>query len=285
VQVTSDCTPPETSIEAGPIGPTNDPDPTFEFSSAGGAEGFECSIDGSPFSSCSSGMSTEVLPDGQHAFAVRARDAVGNVDPTPSARTFTVDTDPPDTFITSGPSSRTKAAPRFTFTADEGSTSFTCHIDPAASQSCNSPFVVPRLAEGPHVFTVSAVDAAGNRDPLPATHNFVMDTRLEPMGLSVRRSQPHRKPLQIRVRVRAAEQAEVLLSGELSGTRHGLERRSVQVTAGKFRRVSLDAPPETSREVRRMLNRGDRVRIRITASGEDAAGNKAVESARVRIRS
>src|SRR5206468_10811547 len=48
------------------------------------------------------------LADGLHTFEVRATDPAGNADPTPDSRSFTVDTAPPNTTITGGPSGATK---------------------------------------------------------------------------------------------------------------------------------------------------------------------------------
>lgn len=93
VTVTADCSPPVTEIDSGPSGPTSDATPSFAFSAQGGAVAFECSLDGASFAECTSPLLSEVLNDGQHSFSVRARDAVGNVDPSPPTRTFTVDTE------------------------------------------------------------------------------------------------------------------------------------------------------------------------------------------------
>ena len=48
--LTSDCVAPGTALGSGPVGPTNDPTPSFAFSASGGASGFECRIDGGAFS-------------------------------------------------------------------------------------------------------------------------------------------------------------------------------------------------------------------------------------------
>ena len=56
---------------------------------------------------CTSPHTTAALADGAHSFEVRATDAAGNVDPTPAARTFTVDTAAPETTITAGPGAET----------------------------------------------------------------------------------------------------------------------------------------------------------------------------------
>jgi Ca2+-binding RTX toxin-like protein len=90
-----DDVPPETAIDSGPAGPTNDPTATFTFSSEAGAS-FECRVDAASFSSCSSPFTTPTLADGPHAFEVRATDAAGNTDATPAARAFTVDTSSPE---------------------------------------------------------------------------------------------------------------------------------------------------------------------------------------------
>ncbi len=51
---------------------------------------FECSIDGGPFSACTSPFTTPRLRGGTHTFQVRARDAAGNVDPTPATFEFQI---------------------------------------------------------------------------------------------------------------------------------------------------------------------------------------------------
>ncbi|MEZ5061234.1 MAG: Ig-like domain-containing protein [Solirubrobacterales bacterium] len=102
VSFTVDATAPETSLDLGPVSPTNDPHPSFQFSSGEGSATFECRLDGGTWESCSSphqyGTS---LTDGSHTFDVRALDAAGNADATPASTTFTVDTDAPQTTITS----------------------------------------------------------------------------------------------------------------------------------------------------------------------------------------
>lgn len=91
-----DTTPPETTIDSGPSGPTNNSSPSFAFSSNEQRVTFECRLDSGTWSSCSAPKSYSGLAAGQHTFEVRATDAAGNVDPTPASRSFTVDTTPPD---------------------------------------------------------------------------------------------------------------------------------------------------------------------------------------------
>jgi hypothetical protein len=83
--------PPQTAITSGPDGVTNDPTPTFTFSSEPDAT-FECRVDNGPYAACDSPRTTALLADGSHTFSVRAIDEVGNIDPTPATRTFTVRT-------------------------------------------------------------------------------------------------------------------------------------------------------------------------------------------------
>jgi hypothetical protein len=88
---TVDATPPQTTINSGPSGTTNDPTPTFAFSSEPGAS-FQCKLDSGPYAACSSPRTLGHLGDGSHTFRVRAKDAVGNLDPTAATRAFTVRT-------------------------------------------------------------------------------------------------------------------------------------------------------------------------------------------------
>ena len=53
---------------------------------------FECKVDSGAYAACSSPRTAAHLADGSHTFYVRAIDAVGNFDPTPATRTFTVRT-------------------------------------------------------------------------------------------------------------------------------------------------------------------------------------------------
>lgn len=161
---TVDASPPDTTITGGPTEGSviNDPTPTFTFSATETPSTFQCSVDGAGFSACSS-PTTPSLADGAHSFAVRAVDGIGNVDPTPAARSFTVDTTGPTTTITSGPSGTVgETSATFAFSASEGGVTFACQIDGGAFATCTSPRTYTGLASGGHTFSVRATDAAGN---------------------------------------------------------------------------------------------------------------------------
>ena len=93
--ITSDGTPPETTITAGPTGLTNQTSATFQFTSSEDNSTFLCSLDGSPFSPCSSPVAYSGLQDGNHTFQVKAVDQAGNQDPSPASRSWTIDATPP----------------------------------------------------------------------------------------------------------------------------------------------------------------------------------------------
>jgi hypothetical protein len=78
-----DTTPPDTQIIKRPKDKTKKKTATFEFSSTEPGSTFECSLDGGPFTPCSS-PDTLKVKKGKHGFMVRSRDAAGNVDPTPA---------------------------------------------------------------------------------------------------------------------------------------------------------------------------------------------------------
>ena len=176
VSFTVDATPPETTITSGPTGPTGSTSAAFGLGSEPGAT-FECKLDAAPdFSPCSTPQSYTGLAQGPHTFSVRAVDTVGNVDPTPATRTWTVDTSPPDTTITPPtPTSFTKVTTAsFTFTSEAGAT-FECKLDTGVFSPCSSPKAYPSLLQGSHAFSVRAIDLAGNVDPTPAAHSWTVD--------------------------------------------------------------------------------------------------------------
>jgi hypothetical protein len=85
-----DVTPPDTAIVSGPTGLIRGRTATFTFSSPEPGVTFECSIDGGAFFACTSPFTTPRLRGGLHTFQVRARDAAGNVDPTPATFEFRI---------------------------------------------------------------------------------------------------------------------------------------------------------------------------------------------------
>jgi sugar lactone lactonase YvrE len=173
---TVDALVPETSITAGPSGLTNDPTPSFEFTSTKHGSSFACSLDGAPPVACQSPLTTDTLAEGPHTFAVVATDAQGNADPTPASRDFTVDTTPPQTVLDSGPGPLTSdRTPRFEFSSEPGAT-FACSLDGAPAAPCASPFTAPPLADGAHTLEIAATDAAGNVEAPALRSAFTVDT-------------------------------------------------------------------------------------------------------------
>src|SRR5829696_40045 len=169
--------PPETSIIAGPSGPTSDNTPTFTFQSSEASSTFKCSVDSEPFADCTSPFTTPMLGEGPHSFAVKAIDADANEDPTPDSVSFTVDTIPPDTTILTGPSGPTSdPTPTFTFGSTEAPATFKCSLDGGAFTACSSGFPFNTLIDGPHTLEVKALDSALNEDPSPDSTSFTVDT-------------------------------------------------------------------------------------------------------------
>ena len=113
---------------------------------------------------------------GNYTVHVRATDNATNTETGPS-RTFTYDTTPPETTIDSNPSDPSASSgATFTFSADEGGSTFECELDGAGFSSCSSPKSYSSLSDGSHTFKVKATDGAGNTDPTPAQYTWTVDT-------------------------------------------------------------------------------------------------------------
>jgi hypothetical protein len=183
-----DTTAPDTRIDAGPSAVIAKPTATVEFSTVIAESGatFQCRLDSAGFTSCSSPVVISALAEGAHTFEVRARDSLGNTDPTPATRTFVVDypsPPPPDriapeTTLTQRPKSVLKvkktATATFGFAANEPGASFRCMLDRLPPALCSSPTRYRNLKPGRHSFAVGAVDAAGNVDASPSTFSFTV---------------------------------------------------------------------------------------------------------------
>jgi hypothetical protein len=70
---------------------------------------------------------------------------------------------------------------------------FQCSLDGAFFASCTSPTSQSDLAQGDHSFRVRAVDAAGNTDSSPATHNWRVGIPLEQGVAGVVKPAPKKK--------------------------------------------------------------------------------------------
>ncbi|MDQ4025649.1 MAG: hypothetical protein M3217_09210, partial [Actinomycetota bacterium] len=90
-----DTTPPDTTITAGPSGTIETTSASFGFSSNETRVTFHCRLDAGSWGSCTSPKVLASLAYASHTFEVRAKDAAGNLDPTPAARSFAVQAPPP----------------------------------------------------------------------------------------------------------------------------------------------------------------------------------------------
>ncbi len=166
--------PPETTLTSGPSGTIAVDSAIFAFTSSQPGS-FQCRLDSSDesaWSPCASPRFYSALADGSHSFEVRAVNEVGDVDPTPAAGSFTVDTEAPETTITAGPSGTVDvASPTFAFISSEAG-SFQCRLDSVIWSPCTSPQPYSSLADGSHSFEVRAADLFGNTDQTPALAAF-----------------------------------------------------------------------------------------------------------------
>jgi hypothetical protein len=142
---------------------------------------FQCALDSNTFAACSGATSDDLsgLPEGSHTLQVRAV-FTASIDGSqhagaPVSRTWTVDTTPPETSITSGPAAgllTNDPNVSFAFAATEAGT-FRCSLDGGPFAPCSSPDAL-HVGTGGHTFRVAAVDAAGNQDLSPATRSWTV---------------------------------------------------------------------------------------------------------------
>ncbi len=167
---------PDTIIVSGPSTTGTSRTATFDFDSTEPGVSFECSLDGAPFVPCSDPFTLPNVPDGTHTLLVRARDAAGEVDPTPASYTWTVDTLEPDTFFAVPPrplTSPTNAT--FDFDSNESPVTYECSLDGNPFAPCSDPTTLGYQVGGSHTLQVRAKDASGNVDSTPASHTWTVD--------------------------------------------------------------------------------------------------------------
>ena len=164
----------EISITSQPLNPTNLTSADFSFTSTETAT-FECQIDNSGYTICTGSANYIDLTEGSHKFDIKATDAAGNTNLTPASYTWTIDTTPPDTSITSQPLNLTNStSANFSFTSTETAT-FECQIDNSGYTACTSPKSYTGLTGGSHKFDIKATDLAGNTNSTPASYTWTID--------------------------------------------------------------------------------------------------------------
>ena len=178
VEEPPDTTAPETLILEGPDNTTPFTTATFRFSTEPGAT-LECKLDAGPWSLCLTTAFFDNLQPGPHTLRVRAKDAAGNIDPTPATWSWTI-SEPPDTTITTivpnmGVDAVTESTEvEISFTSDDPAATFRCSFDTGGDLwvACTSPFQQSGLTMGTHEFLVAAVGPGGNVDPTPAAYEW-----------------------------------------------------------------------------------------------------------------
>jgi large repetitive protein len=177
-----DTAPPTAAIDQKPADPSSGASATFAFHADETGSKFACSLtlEGQPdsFSACISSKTYTSLADGDWTFKLRATDAAGNQQPTPTTYSWTVDnsladTTPPQTTITghpTDPSSSSDAA--FSYGSNEPGSTFECSLDGGFSPCPPSGISYSGLAQGSHSFQVRAIDTSANVDPSPAGFSF-----------------------------------------------------------------------------------------------------------------
>jgi chitodextrinase len=156
----------DTWIQSGPNGNTQSTSASFTFTGTSNAQGFVCSLDGSPATSCTSPQSYSGLSDGDHTFTVAAVNGT-QTDTSPASRTWTVDTTPPSapTGMSAQAASDLEVDLSWTAASDaQGVTGYKVYRD--GNVIGNTPGLTysdTSVSGGTqYSYTVSAVDAAGN---------------------------------------------------------------------------------------------------------------------------
>ncbi len=173
---------PDTVITSAPAAVSSSTTATITFNSPNTPNAtFECALNTSTFTPCSSPQVYTGLTDGTYTFTVEAVNASGQVDPTPAVTTWVIDTTGPGILITGGPPNGGTSGPNVTFTyvvsPPESPVIYGCSLNMSAFATCPATGqTYPNLPLGStNTFCVHATDAAGNVGP-QACSTFTVET-------------------------------------------------------------------------------------------------------------
>ena len=149
---------------------------SFNYSYSPSGLSVSCAFDDDPLASCPASSSSisdyDYLTEGAHTFHLQVTDP-SNGELASSSRSFTVDTETPNTWFTSKvPKKIHKHSLKFYFASSKPSSSFTCQFDNKPKVHCASGYTQKKIKKGSHSFSVYAVDQAGNNsEPARAYFN------------------------------------------------------------------------------------------------------------------
>lgn len=137
---------------------------------------FGCALDGAAAAPCTTPWRGSNLPDRVYRLTVTATDAAGNTEDPGATHSFVVDHTVPTATLTPMIGDLTNATEAtFEFTCNEPECNFTCEVNGVGLSGCESPHTVDRLVERSYEFRAVATDAAGNEDPDPDSHEWIVD--------------------------------------------------------------------------------------------------------------
>ena len=165
---------PAPAIGERPGDPTSSAAARFTFAARPGVH-FECRLDGGAPARCDSPASYTGLAEGEHRFGVTATRGTHRRGATTAYRWLIDATAPPSPAITGRPSELSRdATGEFSFSAAEPGATLRCSLDESPPADCTSPHRFVDLPDGPHTFSVHAVDRAGNAGP-PEAVSWTID--------------------------------------------------------------------------------------------------------------
>ena len=174
VSFTIDTTAPAARIDSGPPPLTNAAQVQIAFAAQQPASGLECRLDDGAWEACASPRTVPAGADGDHAYAVRTVDDLGNRG-APATRTWRTDRTAPVLSLVAGPAPYSNAVPAPVPVGRDRAGRSTCRLDGAPSAQCEQFY---DIADGSHTISWALADRAGNAaSAVPAPYTWVVDTR------------------------------------------------------------------------------------------------------------
>ncbi len=164
----------DTTLWSGPVSFKYATNASFVFVSHDDNATFQCSLDGSDWTPCTSPATYTQLAVGRHHFLVRAVDGAA-IDPVGASEGWTIE--PPTTGFTHAPDKTSYYYDAsFTLTSAADKATFQCSLDGSDWAPCANPVTYPGLSLGQHTFKARAVNDAGAVDPAGAVWIWTIST-------------------------------------------------------------------------------------------------------------